>query len=178
MPIVENAEHVRQLIEKRKASGWPIRRIIKELQAISSQYSLEHATTAQLKDDEWWKKAIEIGEVALVGTMELFNICVTRNLGGKEAEKDGNLRKAIVLYEDNVQDCFDGKFPYERLRIIYKKLGRDADAVRVMKAYLANEPIFDQVNAEKYKELIVKYGGQLVDPPAPKRIDNGFWKSF
>jgi len=47
-----------------------------------------------------------------------------------------------------------------------------------MKAYLANEPVLDQANAEKYKELIVKYGGQLVDPPVPKRFDNGFWKSF
>ena len=52
-------------------------------------------------------------------------------------EKDGQTEKAIACYEGCIQNGFDGTFPYERLAVIYRKLSRTADEVRVLKRAVA-----------------------------------------
>ena len=64
------------------------------------------------------------------------DIIFSRNLKGIEREKAGDVDKAKELYEANVRDRFDGSHPYERLRIIYTREGRFADAIRVCEAYI------------------------------------------
>ncbi len=61
---------------------------------------------------------------------------VDRNLRGSSLEKKGRTNKAIKLYEANVKSKFDGSHPYERLRIIYTKQKRYADAISVCRAYI------------------------------------------
>ena len=51
----------------------------------------------------------------------LFERMVDNNLLGKELEKVGKTREAIELYTFNVQNRFDGSFPYDRLATIYRK---------------------------------------------------------
>lgn len=84
---------------------------------------------------------------------KIENTIVSRNLKGIILEKSGHIEKAIELYETNVRDWFDGTHPYERLRIIYTREGRFADAIRVCEAYIAhcqNDPI----GKSKYRKAI------------------------
>ena len=75
---------------------------------------------------------------------KIENTIVSCNLKGIDLERSGRIKEAIELYEANVRDWFDGTHPYERLRIIYTREGRFADAIRVCEAYIArgqNDPI-------------------------------------
>lgn len=60
------------------------------------------------------------------------NRMVNRNLNGKALEKEGKIDEAIKLYEKNIQEEFDGNFPYDRLAIIYSKKGLLDDEIRVL----------------------------------------------
>lgn len=57
---------------------------------------------------------------------------VDRNLLGKQAEKEGRVADAIVLYEENVAASATAPFPYRRLGVIYRRQRRFADEVRVL----------------------------------------------
>lgn len=61
-----------------------------------------------------------------------FDKQVERNLRGMQFEKDGQLDKAIKLYETNVQENFEGNHPYDRLAIIYRKRNQIDDEIRVL----------------------------------------------
>ena len=45
-----------------------------------------------------------------------------RNKKGMEYEKKGKLEEAIAMYELNVDENFEGLYPYKRLAILYGKL--------------------------------------------------------
>jgi len=51
-------------------------------------------------------------------------------------EKRGMLEAAIVCYEELAKDAFLANMPYERMRIIYKKQHRPADAIRICQRYI------------------------------------------
>ena len=55
-----------------------------------------------------------------------------RNMKGKKFEQDGQIDEAIKCYERSVKDRFDGNFPYDRLAIIYRRLKRFSDEIRVL----------------------------------------------
>ncbi|AZH28739.1 MULTISPECIES: hypothetical protein [Paenibacillus] len=63
---------------------------------------------------------------------KLFEHQVNRNLKGIELEKKGEIVEAILLYEANVSECFEGNHPYDRLRTIYNRLNRYKDVIRVL----------------------------------------------
>ncbi|MBA7567513.1 hypothetical protein ES695_02195 [Candidatus Atribacteria bacterium 1244-E10-H5-B2] len=63
---------------------------------------------------------------------EIENTFVNRNLEGKELEKAGKIDEAIALYEKNIKEEFDGKHPYIRLAIIYRKRKLFDDEARVL----------------------------------------------
>ena len=65
---------------------------------------------------------------------KVFDRQVNRNLLGIKHEKSGEVDKAIKLYEQNVKEKFIGNHPYNRLAIIYKKLNRPDDELRIVKA--------------------------------------------
>lgn len=64
--------------------------------------------------------------------MNDFDKQVERNLRAIEHERRGDLANAIELYEANVKEQFDGSHPYNRLAIIYRKLGKKQDEVRIL----------------------------------------------
>lgn len=88
---------------------------------------------------------------------------VERNLTGKEFEKNGQVDKAVKLYEENIKERFEGNHPYDRLAIIYKKQGRIDDEIRVLKQAIA---VFEEVvergrgdgppKLQKFKERLGK----------------------
>jgi len=55
-----------------------------------------------------------------------------RNLDGMELERSGRLDLALELYERNVEDGFEGDWPYGRLVAYYEKIGRFDEAERVL----------------------------------------------
>ena len=62
-----------------------------------------------------------------------FEIQVDRNLEGIKLEKEGEIEKAIRLYEKNVEEDFEGSHPYDRLAIIYRKRGEYEEEIRVLR---------------------------------------------
>lgn len=89
------------------------------------------------------------------------NIFVERNLKGEELEKAGHIEEAIKLYEQNVADFVDTPHPYNRLRIIYTKLKRYDDAIRVCQAYVKGSKLL----AEAIKK-------ELGNPKLAKELGN------
>ncbi len=48
-------------------------------------------------------------------------IQTNRNLDGMTLEKQGKVEEAIILYEANIREGFEGSHPYDRLAVIYSK---------------------------------------------------------
>jgi len=65
-----------------------------------------------------------------------------RNLKGIELEKSGDIEKAIILYEENILENFEGNHPYDRLAIIYKKQNNLDNEIRVLEKAIL---VFEQV---------------------------------
>ncbi len=86
---------------------------------------------------------------------EQEEIMVDRNTKGMALEKQGKEDSAIVLYEANVADQFDGSHPYNRLRILYMDRGSYIDTIRVCEAYIANSSQ-DQKLCESFRTEITK----------------------
>lgn len=77
--------------------------------------------------------------------MDKFEKQYNRNVKGQEYERKGNISKAIRLYEKNVDEGFDGNFPYERLAIIYKKHKDLDNEIRIVKKAIT---VFEKVVKE------------------------------
>lgn len=61
---------------------------------------------------------------------------VERNLQAIEYERQGEIDKAIELYEQNVDENFDGTHPYERLSELYLSQGKQEDLLRILEKAL------------------------------------------
>ena len=82
------------------------------------------------------KLSFEEKEASMKVASQLLDVMVDRNLNGKTLETQGEVDKAIALYEENVADLFAGSHPYDRLRVIYTKRNQFAEAIRVCRAYI------------------------------------------
>ncbi|MDN3672383.1 hypothetical protein QWY99_04840 [Flavobacterium branchiarum] len=70
------------------------------------------------------------------------NIQVERNLKAIEFEKEGEIEKAIALYEENSNEGFKGNHSYDRLATIYKNQNDIDNEIRILeKAILIYEVI-------------------------------------
>jgi hypothetical protein len=57
---------------------------------------------------------------------------VENNQTGAEAEASGDIKTAIGLYEKNIKRGLADNFPFDRLMVIYRKLKRYKDELRVI----------------------------------------------
>lgn len=73
------------------------------------------------------------------------NLQAERNLKGVEFEKNGNLEKAIELYEENVAENFNGNHPYDRLATIYKNQNDLENEIRVLEKAIV---IYEKITIE------------------------------
>jgi tetratricopeptide (TPR) repeat protein len=78
-------------------------------------------------------------------------------------EKEGETLQAIVIYEGMLKDNFEGSRPYDRLAVLYKKLKRPDDVIRVLEkaVYVFGNIVYkDRVDRvrklEKYKDKLKK----------------------
>jgi len=80
---------------------------------------------------------------------------VDRNLRGIQLERAGREDAAIVLYEANVADGFDGDHPYDSLRVIYTRRKDLARALKVCE--VATERLWRQPQkAARFREHVKK----------------------
>jgi len=101
-----------------------------------------------LLDWENRKLSYEEKEASMKLASHLLDVMVDRNVNGKTLETQGEVDKAIALYEENVSDLFDGDYPYDRLRVIYTKRNQLAEAIRVCRAYI------------EIDDMLLKYGSR------------------
>jgi hypothetical protein len=88
---------------------------------------------------------------------DLARVMAERNLTGIKLEEQGEIGKAIALYEANVADLFCGTHPYDRLRILYAKQEDYANAARVCRAFL-NVPVYHgRPDQEIRKQFLERY---------------------
>jgi hypothetical protein len=64
-----------------------------------------------------------------------FDAGMRRNEEAERAVRNGDLERAISLYETSVAEEFVGSHPYERLASLYERR-KPAEALRVCEAYL------------------------------------------
>lgn len=77
-----------------------------------------------------------------------------RNLKGIQFEKEGQVVKAITLYEANITENFEGNHPYDRLAIIYRKREQIHDEIRVLeKAIWVFENIVHKERGDRLPKL-------------------------
>ncbi len=88
--------------------------------------------------------------------------CNTEKLSlGKKFEKEDELEKACACYEGCVKNRFNGNGPYDRLIILYRKLDRPDDVLRIVKrAINIFEKVAKQGRSDGAKKL-EKYQIQL-----------------
>ncbi len=79
----------------------------------------------------------------------------------RQLEKEGETMQAIKLYENLLENNFDGSHPYDRLAINYRKLKRKDDVIRVLeKAVWVFENVVYKDRADRAKKLS-KYKAEL-----------------
>lgn len=92
----------------------------------------------------------------------MLGVMVDRNLKGIELEKKGDIENAIILYEENVVDEFEGAHPYQRLAVIYRKRKQYDDEIKVLKK--AIQVFSDNSNSQPQKHCNPEYIHKLEEP--------------
>lgn len=81
-----------------------------------------------------------IKEIEKVGAPEDplhgYEEALERNFAAMEAERRGEVDRAVVLYEQSVEEDFVESHPYERLASLYERRRDYGEALRVLEAYL------------------------------------------
>jgi len=77
-----------------------------------------------------------------------------RNDAARKAELDGELEKAIKLYEQNIREDYAEEFAFERLMIIYRKQKEYEDELRVINRGIE---LFEQNIEEHLKHSLARH---------------------
>ena len=90
-----------------------------------------------------------------------FTPVVSRNNQGIEFEKSGNIDEAIKCYEQNiVEGQYITRHPYDRLMVLYRRLGNYDDEIRVIRSamtiYRNDSKYIDKLNIRLQKAQILK----------------------
>lgn len=89
-----------------------------------SKVNTEFARSSQAKYEELKQK-----HQSLDSMYELTKV-------GIEFEDSGDIESAIKVYEDLIASKWDGRDIYKRLSDIYISRGQNADAIRILQAYI------------------------------------------
>ena len=84
-----------------------------------------------------------------------------RNIDGMELERNGRLDLALELYEQNVEEGFEGDWPYGRLVAYYEKFGRYDEAERVLNRAIVVFKTSKQRSAEDRRATVQAFRNRL-----------------
>jgi tetratricopeptide (TPR) repeat protein len=88
---------------------------------------------------------------------EIFEIQYRRNMAGIGYEQSGEIDKAIIEYEKNVSENFNGGHPYWSLCVIYRKRKDYENEIRIIQKAIINLPKkYDRYKIRLEKALILK----------------------
>lgn len=76
-----------------------------------------------------------------------------RNKTARQAEKEGDINKAVRFYEQNIGEDYADRFAFERLMIIYRKQKEYKNELRVIKRGIE---VFQQTFKERVKHSLAK----------------------
>jgi tetratricopeptide (TPR) repeat protein len=92
-----------------------------------------------------------------------------RNHTARQAEQNGDLDKAIKLYEQNIKEEYADEFAFERLMIIYRMQKEYKDELRVIKRGIE---VFEQNMQEHLKHSLSRH----VDGKKLEQLSNAIMK--
>lgn len=75
------------------------------------------------------------------------------NEKGIEYERVGDMDNAILCYEENITNRFDGSHPYKRLAIIYRRKKDYINEIRVLEQALESYHRNKAYNVKTYEEF-------------------------
>jgi tetratricopeptide (TPR) repeat protein len=81
---------------------------------------------------------------------ELAKRTADRNAEGREAEAQDDVDAAIKLYEQNIKEGYADPFAFDRLMILYRKLKRYKDELRVINRGIK---VFTAANEKRRKSM-------------------------
>jgi hypothetical protein len=81
---------------------------------------------------------------------------------GKQHEVAGELEQAVAHYEMAVQDQVSTRFPYEHLRVIYRRNNYLEDALRVCQAAIEN-PFLSEKDRAHFQSWVEKLKTQIAE---------------
>ena len=84
-----------------------------------------------------------------------------RNLAGLELEAAGRTDEAIILYEQNIAEAFEGDWPYGRLVAYYERIEAFDDARRVLEMGIAAMTGSRRRSAADRRGVIRAFRGRL-----------------
>lgn len=119
---------LRQGFEQQQANGVSRQAILKEVEAEATR--LEGTATSPQQ-----KGKLRAYDVIY---SELRNALMQNLQAGRSLEMTGRVEEAIAHYETAVADQMSTRFPYEHLRVIYRRQERYDEALRVCRAALEN----------------------------------------
>lgn len=90
-----------------------------------------------------------------------FDNQVQRNLLGKQLEKEGQVVKAMSLYEANVSENFEGSFPYRRLAILYRKRKLPSEEIRVLEKAISVFSTLISLNRDDVEPKLYEFQERL-----------------
>lgn len=91
---------------------------------------------------------------------DLETVQLNRNLDGIAFEKLGKTHEAILLYEANIREGFDGSHPYDRLAIIYDKRKDYVNEIRVLEKAIT---VFKKLHRADATIKLARYIKRLED---------------
>tara|TARA_R110000744_G_scaffold39187_1_gene89328 strand:+ start:353 stop:661 length:309 start_codon:yes stop_codon:yes gene_type:complete len=86
-----------------------------------------------------------------------FDDQVQRNLLGKQLEKEGQIVKAMSLYEANVSENFEGSFPYRRLAILYRKRKLPSEVIRILEKAISVFSVLNSLNRNDVEPKLYEF---------------------
>ena len=102
-----------------------------------------------------------------------------RNIDGMELERSGRLDLALELYEQNVDEGFEGDWPYGRLVAYYEKIGRYDEAERVLNRAIVVFKVSKKRSAEDRRATVQVFRNRLrLVKKAAKEAARGKSRSF
>lgn len=75
------------------------------------------------------------------------------NQKGIEYERNGDIDNAIICYEENLKDEFEGAHPYKRLAIIYRGKKDYTNEIRVLEQAIRIYHRNQQYNVKTYEQF-------------------------
>jgi len=130
-------KHVTELQLRRWAEAQIMNGVPRQKVCADVMAKFDHSPP-NFKNLDKMQKITEHNRACLNVESAIMQTMIDRDEEARQLEKSGKTERAIALFEESVRDQFLGTLPYERLRIIYFKLKRYEDAIRVCQAYVDN----------------------------------------